>query len=86
MIERFEREFGEWMIFAQDLGISGVRIGDNTRDPQRRRLSYCIAREVLVQCREVEKASCELLKIIREISNFMDDTSEDPQKVKKLKR
>lgn len=85
MIEQFGSEVGEWMQLAYNLGILGVRCGDSAADLQRSRLSYCIAKEILVQCKEIENTSYELMKNMRNIAEFVDDSENSP-KAKTLKR
>ena len=82
MTEQFRRELEEWMEFAYNLGALGVRIGDTSADPQRCRLSYCIAREFLVQCKEIEETAGELVRRMQDIAELV----ENPPNVKTLRR
>lgn len=85
MTEQFRRELEEWMEFAYNLGALGVRIGDTSADPQRCRLSYCIAREILVQCKEIEEIAGELMRRMQDIVELVENP-ENPQNLKTLRR
>lgn len=86
MEEKLVYELKEWMNAVEDIGKEGMRIGDAEKDIQRRKLSYCIAREILVQCGQIQETAEELLKSMREVGNFIETQEDDPQKVKTLRR
>lgn len=85
MTEDIEREIRDWLETAEDLGKTGTFIGDSTRDPQKKKLSFCIAREILVQCQEISTAANDLIKSMRDIRQYTEE-SETAQKVKTLRR
>lgn len=82
MDRKIEYELNEWLYAAEDLGKEGIRVGDGTRDLQRRKLSYCISREVLIQCEEILGVAEELLRSMEEVIGFI----ENQQNVKILRR
>lgn len=85
MTEDIERIIRDWLETAEDLGKTGALIGDSTRDPQKKKLSFCIAREILVQCQEISAAANDLIKSMRDIREYAEG-SENTQKVKTLRR
>ena len=76
MIKQIERELNEWMTTAKDLGIEGMEIGDSSKDPQRKKLSWCISREILIQCQQINHIVEELLKSMDDILEFIDEGQE----------
>lgn len=86
MEEKLVYELKEWMNAVEDIGKEGMRIGDAENDIQRRKLSYCIAREILVQCGQIQETAEELLRSMREVGSYMEAQGDNPQKVKTLRR
>lgn len=86
MIEQIKQEWGEWLLSAKELGKTGMKVGDSSKDPQRKKLSYVISKELLIQCLLVQNDTESLIKCMQDIIEYLEGFRDDPQKVKTLQR
>lgn len=85
-MESIRREIEYWQRDVEDLGRAGIQLGENVKDPQKQKLSYCIVREVLGQSREIYSMGIELCRCMQELEDFIDSEMHNEEKVKKYSR
>jgi hypothetical protein len=85
-MELIRHELEYWQRDVEDLGRAGIQIGENTKDPQRQKLSYYIVREVLGQSREIYSMGIQVCESMQKLEDFLDSEMRNEEKVKKYPR